>query len=70
MKDRNTICEYYEFEGGCSKGRKGTFLQSCQTCQLYKKKQGYAPAGRKNLKRQKIERERRKDFDDMKNNYK
>lgn len=69
MKDRNIVCKYYEFEGGCSRGRKGTFLKSCQTCRLYEKKPGYAPAGRRNLKRQKIEKELRKDFNDMKNSY-
>lgn len=69
MKDRNVICEYYNFEGNCSKGKEGTFLRACQKCRLYKAKGGYAPATRKDLRKQKIEEERNRDFNNMKKEY-
>jgi len=68
MKDRNIICEFYMYEGGCSKDREGTFKKYCQTCQMYKAKRGAAPA-RKNLKRQKLDDAKNKDFRNMMKDY-
>lgn len=69
MKDRNVICQYYNFEGSCEKGREGTFLHACQKCRLYSAKRGYAPATRKNLKKRKIEEQRDRDFNSMMKEY-
>lgn len=54
-KDRERPCEFYQYEGCCSKGREGTFRKACQTCDKYHAKPGAEPA-RKNLKREKRER--------------
>jgi hypothetical protein len=58
--NREIACQYYMYEGGCSKGRKGTFYKSCQTCKKYVAVKGGEPA-RKNLKRQKIQAARKRD---------
>ena len=42
-KTRERQCEFYEYEGKCSKGREGTFLKQCQICNLYRAKAGAAP---------------------------
>lgn len=60
-KDREIMCIYYEYEGKCSKGREGTFRKQCQICSKYRPKKGAAPA-RKNLKREKLEKIRKRDF--------
>ena len=67
-KDRNTVCEFYNYEGGCSKGREGTFKKYCQTCQIYKAKKGAIPA-RKNLKREKMEEAKKRDIRNSMKNY-
>ena len=69
MKDRNVICEHYNYEGNCLKGKEGTFLRACQKCRSYKAKKGYAPATRKNLKKRKIEEQRDRDFNSMMKEY-
>jgi len=35
MKDRTIACVYYDHEGACLKGRRGTFWGQCQRCSLY-----------------------------------
>lgn len=61
-KDREIVCQYYEHEGKCSKGRKGTFRHKCQTCDKYNPKKHTRPA-RKNLKKNKLEKIRRENYD-------
>lgn len=68
MQDREVSCMYYEHEGSCLKGRKGTFWKECQTCKNYAPKRGSAPA-RKNLKRQKIEKIQKNDIKQMLKDY-
>ena len=68
MKDRNIICQFYNYERGCSKGREGTFKKYYQTCQLYKAKRGAAPA-QKNLKKQKLNNAKRRDIRNMMKDY-
>jgi hypothetical protein len=50
---REVVCEFYQWEGGCTKGREGTFYDACQTCKKYKARRGYTPA-RQNRKRDKL----------------
>ena len=52
-KERERVCIYYQCEGGCLKGREGTFRDYCQTCDKYAPLKGAKPA-RKNLKKQKL----------------
>ena len=59
-KVREVACQYYSHEGGCLKGRAGTFYDACQTCKKYAPQKGAAPA-RKNNKRHMIEKAREKD---------
>ena len=65
---REFVCEYYLYEGGCTKGREGTFWKACQTCNKYKAKKNTL-AARKNLKRQKIEKIRQQEMDEMTKEY-
>lgn len=65
---REIACEFYMWEGECSKGREGTFRKACQTCNKYKAKKGSMPA-RKNLKRQKAEEIRKRDIKQMMSDY-
>lgn len=60
MKTREIACEFYMYEGCCSKGRDGIFRGQCQTCNKYSAKKGSAPA-RPNLKRKKLEDARRRE---------
>lgn len=68
MQDREVSCMYYEYEGGCSKGKEGTFRKACQTCKKYKAKKGSFPA-RKNLKRQKMDKIQESDMKRMIRDY-
>ena len=68
MQDREVSCIYYKWEGECTKGREGTFRKACQTCKKYKAKKGSLPA-RKNLKRQKIEKIKEHDMEQMMRDY-
>lgn len=54
MKDREIACEYYKYEGCCSKGREGTFRKACQKCDKYVPKRGTRPA-RTDNRRKKLE---------------
>lgn len=65
---REIACIYYEYEGGCSKGKEGTFWKACQTCKKYKARKGGTPA-RQNLKRKKIEKSKERDIRRMMDNY-
>ena len=65
---REVACEFYKWEGECSKGRAGTFRDACQTCKKYKAKKGAVPA-RKNLKKQKAEKIRERDMKQMMRDY-
>lgn len=65
---REIACEFYMWEGECSKGREGTFRKTCQTCKKYKPKKGALPA-RKNLKKQKTEKHIEKDIKRMMREY-
>lgn len=51
-KDREVQCEYYIYEGHCSKGHDGIFKKTCQKCKDYHMKKGAKPR-RKNLKQEK-----------------
>lgn len=51
-KDRERACEYYKNEGNCSKGHKGTFRDSCQTCKDYSVLKHSQPR-RKDLRKEK-----------------
>ena len=42
-KDRERVCQYYECEGKCKKGRAGTFRDACQTCNKYNALKGARP---------------------------
>lgn len=67
MKEREIACIYYEAEGRCQKGRDGTFRKACQRCDWYKAVKGGRPA-RKDLRRQKKEEVRNKEFQKEMNN--
>ena len=60
-KDREVVCKYYECEGKCKKGRKGTFRYYCQKCNKYDPIKGREPA-RKNLRRAKLEKLRKEGY--------
>ena len=66
--EREVACIYYKWEGECKKGREGTFRKACQTCKKYKAKKGNLPA-RQNLKKQKIEKIREHDMQQMMRDY-
>jgi len=66
--EREVACIYYKWEGECEKGREGTFRKACQTCKKYKAKKGSLPA-RQNLKRQKIEKIKERDMEQMMRDY-
>lgn len=65
---REIACEYYEWEGQCSKGREGIFRKTCQICKKYKPKKGTSPA-RKNLKKQKTEKIKERDIQRLMREY-
>lgn len=65
---REIACVFYEYEGECSKGRKGTFRDACQTCKKYQPLKNGAPA-RKNLKKQKAEKIKEQDMRRMMREY-
>ena len=67
-QDREIVCIYYRYEGGCEKGREGTFRNACQTCNKYKAKKGKAPA-RTNLKKKKMEKIKERDIKQMLRDY-
>lgn len=67
-KTREIACQFYEYEGGCLKGREGTFNKACQKCKLYKALPGGRPA-KKDLRRQKKEDLRRRDMRQMMEDY-
>ena len=60
-KDREVVCKYYEYEGKCKKGRKGTFRYYCQKCNKYEPLKGRELA-RKNLRRAKLEKLRKEEY--------
>ena len=55
MKTREIQCKFYEYEGKCLKGRKGTFRKACQHCSLYTLLKGGKPA-RVDNRRRKLEK--------------
>lgn len=59
-KDRFVQCQYYEYEGCCSKNREATFYDYCQVCNLYSAKKG-AKAAKTNTRKQRRDRARRKE---------
>lgn len=61
MQDREIMCIYYDYEGGCAKGRDGTFYKKCQTCDLYSPRKRTAP-NRKDLKKEKLRKQKERDF--------
>lgn len=67
-KTREIACKYYECEGQCNKRREGTFRHKCQTCNLYSAIKGGQPA-RKDLRRQKKERNDRKEVKNLLGTY-
>ena len=66
--EREVACIYYKWEGECKKGREGTFRKACQTCKKYKAKKGSLPA-RQKIKKQKIEKIREHDMEQMMRDY-
>ena len=59
-KERQTPCEFYVCEGDCIKGREGTHNKYCQRCDKYKAR---AKVKHLNLKKQKLEKIKKKEFD-------
>lgn len=68
MVEREIACEFYEYEHSCKKGKEGTFRKACQICKKYKPKKAGLPA-RKNLKKQKTEKIRMQDMEEMMKEY-
>ena len=64
-KTRERQCEFYICEGQCSKGREGTFLKKCQTCNQYRAKAGAAPRRTDNRKQKmnKIQKREMRNYD-------
>ena len=64
-RTRERQCIYYEYEGKCSKGKKGTFLKQCQTCNTYRTKAGAAPRRTDNRKQKmnKIQKKEMRNYD-------
>lgn len=64
MKTREIQCEFYEYEGKCSKGKEGTFYKHCQTCSTYCAKKGGHPArtDKRKEKREKINKKELRDY--------
>ena len=64
-RTRERQCEYYEYEGCCSKGREGTFLKQCQICNQYRAKAGAAPRRTDNRKQKmnKIQKREMRNYD-------
>ena len=60
MKDRLTPCLYYVCEHECEKGRDSEFNGYCRTCNLYKPR---ARVRHLNLKKQKLNKIRAKEYD-------
>jgi hypothetical protein len=59
-KDRETPCKFYVCEENCEKGREGTHNSYCQHCKLYTPR---AKVKHINLKKQKLDKIRKKEFD-------
>ena len=59
-KERQTPCKFYVCEGDCEKGREATHNKYCQHCKLY---QARAKVKHINLKKQKLEKIRRNEFE-------
>lgn len=59
-KDRLTPCISYVCEGECSKGKRGEHKGYCQTCKSYKPR---ARIKHPNIKKQKLEKIRKNEFE-------
>ncbi len=68
MIEREMACIYYMYEGGCSKGKKGTFRDACQICKKYKPRTGGVPT-RANLKKKKMEKIKERDIRQILRDY-
>ena len=64
-RTRERQCEFYICEGQCSKGREGTFLKQCQTCNKYRAKAVAAPRRTDNRKQKmnKIQKREMRNYD-------
>ena len=64
-RTRERQCEFYICEGQCSKGREGTFLKQCQTCNKYRAKAGAGPRRTDNRKQKmnKIQKREMRNYD-------
>ena len=64
-RTRERQCEFYICEGQCSKGREGTFLKQCQTCNQYRVKAGAVPRRTDNRKQKmnKIQKREMRNYD-------
>ena len=64
-RTRERQCEFYICEGQCSKGREGTFLKQCQTCNKYRAKAGAVPRRTDNRKQKmnKIQKREMRNYD-------
>ena len=67
-RTREIACIFYQCEGTCLKGGKGTFRKGCQTCRKYAPRKGGVPA-RKNLKREKYQKMADRDMRQMMKSY-
>ena len=59
-KDRETPCKSYVCEGNCEKGREGTHNSYCQRCDKYVPR---AKVKHINLKKQKLDKIRKNEFE-------
>ena len=59
-KDRLNVCEYYECVGKCKKGREANHKGYCQICDKYKPR---ARIKHPNIKKQKLNKIREKEWD-------
>lgn len=59
-KTREIACSFYNYEGDCQKGHKGTFNKCCQFCKDYRAKRGSMPR-RQDLRKKKKERWQKKE---------
>ena len=64
-RTRERQCEFYICAGQSSKGREGTFLKQCQTCNKYRAKAGAAPRRTDNRKQKmnKIQKREMRNYD-------
>ena len=58
MKDRQTPCKFYEYEGKCGKGRESSHKNYCQRCDKYEPR---AKVKHLNIKKDKLNKIKQKE---------